>query len=142
MKCATKKCRGYVTKSAHSPYCSKCRNRKWREKHPLHYSYKNLRTRAKQRGKDFTLTREEYIAFAIKTDYARLKGKTSLSLSIDRVDDTKGYHADNIAAITLRENSRKQFTKMPQWMKDEIKQAESGEISHSMKVSMGLAEEK
>ena len=108
-KCATKFCRGHTTKSGRSRFCSKCRSRRWRDKFPLHYSFKNLRVRAKQRGKEFTLTRDEYICFAIKTDYAQMKGKTSLSLSIDRIDDSLGYTKDNIQAITLRENSRKQF---------------------------------
>jgi len=62
-----------------------------------------------QRGKDFQLSREEYIEFAIKTDYARMKGKTTLSLSIDRIDNRKGYEKTNIQAITLRANSRKSF---------------------------------
>jgi hypothetical protein len=108
-KCRTKNCRGQITKSGRSHYCSKCRSRRWRDKFPLHYSFKNLRVRAIQRGKEFTLTREQYVEFAVKTDYGRLKGKTSLSLSLDRIDDTRGYTKDNIQAITLRENSRKQF---------------------------------
>jgi hypothetical protein len=108
-RCRTPRCRGSVaSKDCHTPYCSRCHNRRWKEKFPLHYSFKNLRVRAKQRGKDFTLTREQYIEFAIKTDYARMKGKTTLSLSIDRVNNSRGYHADNIAAITLRANSRKE----------------------------------
>lgn len=103
-------CRGTVDKKKeHSPLCSRCRNFQWREKYPLHYSFKNLRARARQRGKDFTLTREQYIEFAVKTDYARLKGTTALSLSIDRIENGRGYHADNIQAITLSQNSRKQF---------------------------------
>ena len=108
--CLTDFCRNVVhRKNAHSPYCSKCRNRRWREKFPLHYSFKNLRVRAKQRGKDFTLTRQEYIKFAIQTDYASMKGRSSLSLTINRIDNSRGYHADNIESITKSENSRKQF---------------------------------
>lgn len=108
--CRTKNCRGLVNqKTEKSPYCSKCRRKHWKAKFELHYAFGNLRRRAKQRGKDFSLTREQYIEFAIKTDYARLKGKSSLSLSIDRKDNNEGYHHWNIRAITLRENSRKQF---------------------------------
>lgn len=131
MKCATKFCLGHTTKSGRSRYCSKCRSIRWRDKFPLHYSFKNLRVRAKQRGKEFTLTRDEYVCFAVKTDYAKMKGKTSLSLSLDRIDDSRGYSKDNIQAITLRENSRKQFTDMPDWMKDELKLAEAGIVPES-----------
>jgi len=78
--CLTRNCQGIVNKKhEHSPYCSKCRTKNWRNKFPLHYSFNNLKKRARQRGKDFSLTREEYIEFAIKTDYSRLKGKSSLS---------------------------------------------------------------
>jgi hypothetical protein len=131
MKCATKNCRGRITKTGRSHFCSKCRSRRWRDKFPLHYSFKNLRVRAIQRGKEFTLTRDEYISFAIKTDYAKMKGKTSLSLSIDRKNNDLGYTKDNIQAIALRENSRKQFTDMPDWMKAELKQAEAGIVPES-----------
>ena len=112
MKLKAKKCRAcrhLVFPSGRSPYCSRCRSRRWRAKFPLHYAFHHLRNRAKERGHEFGLTLEQYIAFAVKTDYAKLKGKSSLSLSIDRIDNNRGYFADNIQAITLRENSLKQF---------------------------------
>jgi len=55
------------------------------------------------------LTLDEYKRFAISTDYASMKGKTSVSLSCDRIENGLGYHAWNLKAITLQENSRKQF---------------------------------
>ena len=82
---------------------------RFKELHPLAYSWGNLKRRARQRGIAFTLTLEEYTAFAIKTDYAAMKGKSSLSLTIDRVDNGLGYHAFNVQAITMKENCRKQF---------------------------------
>lgn len=109
MKCASKNCRGISTKSGKSPYCSKCRSRRWAKKFPLHYMFKALRNHAKERRKDFSLTRAEFVSFAIKTDYARLHGRRSLSLSIDRRDNKQGYHAHNIQALTVRDNCRKQF---------------------------------
>lgn len=108
--CLTPRCRGLVNKKKHKTNkCSRCKWKRFKENNPLKYSFGNLRRRAKQRKKEFALTFEQYRDFAIKTDYARLKGKTSLSLSIDRIDDSRGYIAENIQAISLRENSRKQF---------------------------------
>jgi hypothetical protein len=82
---------------------------RWAESHPLQRAFHNLRTHAKERGKDFSLTFTEFVVFAERTDYMQRKGKTSLSLSIDRIDNSKGYSASNIQAISLRENSRKQW---------------------------------
>lgn len=108
--CRSRNCRGLVNqKKEHSPFCSRCRRNRWKLKFPLHYSFSNLRKRARQRGKDFSLTREQYVEFAIKTDYARLKGKSSLSLSINRKNNNEGYHLWNVEAITLSANSRKSF---------------------------------
>ncbi|MEI6730926.1 MAG: hypothetical protein WCL30_06665 [Pseudomonadota bacterium] len=108
--CLTDFCRRTVSKATEkSPYCYHCRFLKFKNKNPLRYSFGNLRRRAAQRGKDFSLTFEQYRSFCLNTDYHKLKGKTSLSLSIDRIKNSEGYHASNIAAISLRENSRKQF---------------------------------
>lgn len=129
-KCSVTNCKRKVFKSEHSDKCSRHRNKHWRENHPLTYAFKNLRVRAGQRGIRFTLTFEQYEAFAIKTDYAKMKGHSSLSLTIDRIDSGLGYHWWNIQTLTLQENSRKQFVpyfsggKMPQFMLQEYRQFE------------------
>ena len=108
--CRTSRCRRTVDKKKeHSPFCWRCRFKIRMDQNPLLYYFGSLRRSAKRRGKDFSLTFEEYRDFAVKTDYAKLKGKSSLSLSIDRKDNSKGYSADNIQCLTIRENSRKQF---------------------------------
>jgi hypothetical protein len=112
LRCRTKRCRGYVaSKDCHSCYCAKCKIRRWNEKYPLHRAFHNLRSHARERGKDFSLTLEQFKVFAEKTDYMKYKGKSSWSLSIDRKDNSKGYEFSNIQAITLRENSRKQYVR-------------------------------
>ena len=108
--CLTPRCRRTVNKKKeNSPFCWKCRWHTKKEKNPLMYSFGNLRRRAKQRGKEFALTFEQYRSFCLNTDYHKLKGKSSLSLSIDRIDNSRGYFADNIRAIELTTNSRRQF---------------------------------
>lgn len=102
-----------------------------KEKDPLKYSFLHLKHRARQRGHEFTLTLEEYRAFALKSGYAEAKGKTATSLSIDRKDETKGYSADNIRAISLRGNTRRRYSNMPQWLKDEMAAAERGVVPAS-----------
>lgn len=109
MKCLTKFCRGSVTEAAKSPFCSRCRSRRFKERHPLKYFFNLLRSRAKERGKKFELTFPEYEAFCLRTNYHLLKGKTALSLSIDRENNDGPYSAANIRAITLRENTRRNY---------------------------------
>ena len=131
-KCHTPNCRKFVTGGARSHYCSNCRTKHWRAKYPLHYYFNKLKQRAKERGKEFELTREQYIYFAKSTNYAKLKGKTSTSLSIDRIKNDGPYAWWNIQAITLRQNSRKEH--VPFWQQqhnitykpteEEIKEAE------------------
>lgn len=108
--CASLRCKGLVNKNKeHSPYCSKHRYSNFRDAHPLACAYHNLRHRARQRGHEFTLTFEEYVSFAVRTNYGLMKGRTTMSLSVDRIDDTKGYNVTNIRALRLGLNSRKSF---------------------------------
>lgn len=108
-KCETRYCRGVATKSGRSPYCAKCRSSRWRAKHPITAHFHDLRNRAKQRGHEFTLTLADYEQFWHSSGYAEKHGKTAASLSIDRIDPSKGYIPGNVRAITLSENSRRQF---------------------------------
>jgi hypothetical protein len=112
-KCCTKYCRNIVQLSEKSPKCGKCRARQWRENHPLSYAFAKLRNRAKERGHDFKLTREQFEKFAHDTGYRIMSGKKAHCFSINRKDSTKGYTLDNIECLTLSENSRAAFADYP-----------------------------
>lgn len=119
MKCQTKLCRGTVTPAMEARchyYCHKCKDRRWKERQPISYTFSKLRRRAKARGHSFTLTLDEFKKFVEQTDYMRLKGKTAASLSIDRVRNEEGYHAGNIQVLSLSENTGKnnRLRKAPQ----------------------------
>ena len=118
--CSTPRCRNIVPASCRSKICSRCKNRLWAKQNPMRYSYGNLRRRAKERGHEFTLTFEQYCDFSKKTGYFEKKGKTAQSLSINRIDPNRGYHADNIEAVTLSYNSRLRFSAIPDWYKQQI----------------------
>lgn len=132
MKCRTKFCRGVATKTQRSPWCPKCRTRRFKEKFPLKYSFNLLRNRARWRRKGFDLTYEEYERFAVETGYAKLKGKTKHSLTIHRLDNAGPYRADNIAAVTLSLNNRLQFANLPDYLKAEMLAAERTSISRRL----------
>ena len=107
MKCSTPDCTNEA--ALHRKICHKCKNRTYRAKYPLKYWYDTLRMNARRRGKAFTLTLEQFSEFCKRTGYNELKGKTANSLSIDRIRDVDRYHADNIRAITLSENTKRQY---------------------------------
>ena len=62
---------------------------------------------AKRRGKEFTITLEEFTQFCKETNYIAGAGRSSASYHIDRIDETKGYSIDNIQTLTNAENSKK-----------------------------------
>lgn len=112
-KCATKFCRRLVHKTGKSPFCARCRSRRFKEKFPLKYSFNKLKQRARERGHAFNLTYDQYEKFAVESGYALDKGKQPTSLSIDRIEGSKGYEVGNIRVLTLSENTRKEFVNYP-----------------------------
>jgi len=104
MKCLTKGCKNETPK--YRKICWKCKNRIYRENHPLHYEYLELRKRARRRGKGFTLTEDEFKQFCEMTNYLQEKGIYKDNCSVDRIDSTKGYSFDNIRKVTVSVNSK------------------------------------
>lgn len=139
-KCSVSRCRGSVRTSEHSDKCAKHRYRAFRDTHPDKCAFNNLRKRAHERGHSFTLS---FTKFKQLWDegLAKNHGRGAGFLSIDRVDNDRGYSDDNVRLLTYSENSRKQF--VPFFAKqienstykpsnEEIKEAEA-EMAASMK---------
>ena len=122
-RCQTKFCLGIAMPNAHSPFCARCRMRRFKAAHPLQYSFGKLRARAKERGHEFSLTFEDYCEFAKTTGYDKLKGKTAQSLSINRKNPSLGYEKTNVEAVTLSMNSRLRYAPLPPHLRDEMLEA-------------------
>ncbi len=103
-KCKTKRCRGRNDLGGH---CWKCIKRVYAKKYPVKYAYQTLRGNAKRRGHEFTITLQDFIRFCVKTKILLGRGRTKDCYSIDRVDESRGYHADNIQKLTVGENAAK-----------------------------------
>ena len=84
-----------------------CKSRKYRKSNVCRSTFLNLKNNSKRRGIVFTLTFDEFEKFCYQTDYLKGKGRSSLSYSIDRIDNSKGYFIDNIQVLSVGENSRK-----------------------------------
>jgi hypothetical protein len=108
MKCATSYCRGIKTKSGHSPFCAKCRYRRFRDKFPAKCAFNNLRKRAHERGHSFELSFSKFEELW-NAGLAKNHGRGAGFLSIDRIDNNRGYADDNVRLLTYSENSRKQY---------------------------------
>lgn len=76
-KCSTKRCTNERAKSR--LFCHKCRKKKYKENNPVNNAYFILKYNAKRRGKEFSLTLEEFKQFCIETDYMSKKGRRSKS---------------------------------------------------------------
>lgn len=104
-KCVERGCAN--ARRASRTRCSSCASRRYRAANPLKATFNTLRFNARRRGKPFTLSFMEFLFFVNQTEYLRLKGRSALSLSIDRSDNDRGYTFDNIRAITVSENASK-----------------------------------
>lgn len=76
-------------------------------RNPQLYAYQEVRTSARKRGIDFSLTFAQFKEFDRQTGYVESKGQSAECLSIDRIDSSKGYEVGNIRAITWIENCRR-----------------------------------
>lgn len=96
-------------KAKYRTTCHRCRKFKFRINHPIRNTYNNLKTNAKRRRKEFTLTIEEFRAFCAETNYMELKGRSAKKLQIDRIENDKGYTAGNIQALSGAKNMEKYY---------------------------------
>ena len=103
MKCKT--CKRPALKNRKR--CGPCANKHWRALDPVKACYNNLKAHAKKRGKQFTITLEDFREFCIKTPYMAGKGKTADSYHVDRIDEALGYVPGNLQVLTNRENFKK-----------------------------------
>lgn len=109
-KCTKGVCQGKGCKNrtpGATRLCSTCRSRISRIADPVKYSYHNVKNRAAQRGKDFTITLEEFRQWCRKVRYMAGKGRTAHSYDIDRIDETQGYHIWNIQKLRKDKNIKK-----------------------------------
>lgn len=87
--------------------CNTCRARRYED--PLRRLFRNLKSSAKRRRKEFELEFEFFRDFAEWTGYAAGHGRGGEALHVDRIDVRSGYTPDNIQIITGSENAAKRW---------------------------------
>lgn len=114
-KCSTKRCRNFAPIRKSGPRagrskggkCHRCRCAIWRKNNPMRDAYLRLKSHARNRHIEFTITFEYFEKFALKTKYLNEKGPFGYSLTVDRKDNLLGYVPGNIKAMSRAKNSEK-----------------------------------
>lgn len=99
--------------------CPKHYRRKRKKIDPVGLRYNNFKKNAIRRGKDFTITLEQFRVFCKNTGYIIKKGMRGMNATIDRIDNNRGYHIDNIHLLTHKANCSKGTES---WKPEEIEQ--------------------
>jgi len=108
-----KRCQAHACSSKKAPARTLCHRHLRileKERDPVRYAYRVTRQNAKRRGKDWSITYEEWADFCARTRYLENKGRGPNSATLDRIDAAKGYSLDNIRILSLSDNSRKGAT--------------------------------
>lgn len=117
-QCLTKRCNNYAkilykrkTKSIYIyPFCHKCYSRRFRANNPIYDLFRNLKCSAIKRNIPFEITYKDFVLFCLNTSYDDRTSGRSSSLTVDRIDSSKGYTIDNIQPMDWLENSQKSDT--------------------------------
>ncbi len=104
--CDTPNC--YRTPQPSRKKCETCRSRIRRELYPVKDTYYNLRSNAKRRGIEFSITLQEWEQFCIDTNYIELRGVHGDDLTVDRKKVWLGYTISNMQVLTKKANTKKQ----------------------------------
>lgn len=89
--------------------CSKHYRRKVKSKDPVWDRFTNFKHNALRRGKEFTITLDEFRRFCERTGYILDKGVRGRNATIDRRCNAQGYHIWNIQLLTHSQNVKKYY---------------------------------
>lgn len=103
--CKAHGCKNNRTKK--DRFCSKHRHRYNKENNFVNYVFHIWKSNCRRRGKENTVSLEEFKKFCEETDYLSGKGRRSESMTIDRIDSSKGYSIENMQILSLSLNSSK-----------------------------------
>lgn len=83
--------------------------RAWRAAQPLRAAFATLRDHARARGIEFVITFEDFERFARETEYVERTGPFAQCLTVDRIENDRGYVPGNIQALTRAKNAEKRM---------------------------------
>lgn len=103
----------YSNLSGEVKYKNKTKNKKWISDHPTYKLWKAAKDSSKQRELEFSITIDDII-IPIKCPYLNISltniadgGRQDTNISLDRIDNSKGYIPGNIQVISSKANYMK-----------------------------------
>ena len=90
--------------------CNTCRSRRYTEKHPERVLFYNLKKSAKRREKEFEISREYFTKLVTAYGLENFRAGRKLNkktITVDRIDNDKGYVEGNLQFITMHQNAVK-----------------------------------
>lgn len=86
-------------------------NARWRLKYPIKAIYIARKSRAKERGKPFTISYERFETWCIQSGYHLLRGRSKDDASIDCIIEHLGYADGNLQILTVSQNCIKEHAR-------------------------------
>lgn len=87
--------------------CHKHESRRKRAANRMRAAWQSLKDHAKARGISFRLSFYHFRKFALQTDYLNRTGRNGHCLTVDRINNRRGYYFKNIQPLTRIKNSEK-----------------------------------
>lgn len=106
-RCKTPRCRNLRCRDRLT--CHRCHQRAWRERRPMQAAYATLRDHARGRRIEFAIPFAYFSRFASRTRYVERTGLYAWCLTVDRIDNLRGYVPGNIQPLTRAANSEKRM---------------------------------
>ena len=87
--------------------CYKCRSAQIRTKNPIMAIYYDLRSSAKKRDYEFSVTVEYFVPLIKNSGLLNNRGRSAEAFTIDRIRNEEGYTNTNIQILPKSQNSAK-----------------------------------
>lgn len=104
-KCIVKYCRNSPVSG--SRLCSKHKHQRRKVNDPIGYYFDIARQNARARKIPFEIDKKYFTKLVLATDYMKKGGRDNSSLTLERVNNNKGYIKGNVKIISFEQNREK-----------------------------------
>lgn len=87
--------------------CNSCKHRAWKEKNRVRFTWHMIKKSAKKRSIPFFVPFKHFKKLIEESNYYSGSGRLGTDLTVDRIDNRKGYCVGNLQVISRIENIKK-----------------------------------